>query len=90
MTKADGRVPVIASADEFSIPWQTLQTIIAGRSLIDTLELQVANLDEARRFPTPKHGFRHTTVFMTIHHTSKVTIKTKHLQVVSAKMTNKD
>ena len=50
MTKADGRVPVIASADEFSIPWQTLQTIIAGRSLIDTLELQVANLDEARRF----------------------------------------
>jgi hypothetical protein len=50
MTKADSRVPVISSADEFSIPWQTLQTIIAGRSLIDTLELQVANLDEARRF----------------------------------------
>jgi uncharacterized protein (TIGR04562 family) len=50
MTKADSRVPVIANADEFSIPWQTLQTIIAGRSLIDTPELQVANLDEARRF----------------------------------------
>jgi uncharacterized protein (TIGR04562 family) len=50
MTKADSRVPVIANSDEFSIPWQTLQTIIAGRSLIDTLELQVANLDEARRF----------------------------------------
>ena len=40
MTKADSRVPVIANADEFSIPWQTLQTIIAGRSLIDTPELQ--------------------------------------------------
>jgi uncharacterized protein (TIGR04562 family) len=50
MIKVDSRVPVIANADEFSIPWQTLQTIIAGRSLIDTLELQVANLDEARRF----------------------------------------
>ena len=50
MTKADSRVPVIANADEFSIPWQTLQTIIAGRSLIDTRELQVANLHEARRF----------------------------------------
>ena len=50
MTKADGRVPVISSSDEFSIPWQTLQTIIAGRSLIDTVELQVANLDEAHRF----------------------------------------
>jgi uncharacterized protein (TIGR04562 family) len=50
MTKADSRVPVIANADEFSIPWQTLQTIIAGRSLIDTPELQIANLDEARRF----------------------------------------
>lgn len=50
MTKGDARVPVISSADEFSIPWQTLQTIIAGRSLIDTPELQVANLDEARRF----------------------------------------
>ena len=49
MTKGEGRVPVISSADEFSIPWQTLQTIIAGWSLIDRFELQVANLDEARR-----------------------------------------
>ena len=46
MTIVDSRVPVITNADEFSIPWQTLQTIIAGRSLIDTPELQIANLDE--------------------------------------------
>jgi uncharacterized protein (TIGR04562 family) len=50
MISTDHRVPVIDSADELSIPWQTLQTIIAGRSLIDTFELHIESLVEAERF----------------------------------------
>ena len=50
MTKTDGRLPVISDPDELNIPWQTLQTIIAGRSLIDTFEFHIGNLDEACKF----------------------------------------
>jgi uncharacterized protein (TIGR04562 family) len=50
VTKTDCRVPVISNPDEFNIPWQTLQTIIAGRSLIDVLELHIDHLDDAHRF----------------------------------------
>ena len=45
MTKTDGRMPVISDPDELDIPWRTLQTIIAGKSLIDTFELHIDNLD---------------------------------------------
>lgn len=50
MTKTDGRMPVISDPDELDIPWRTLQTIIAGKSLIDTFELHIDNLDEANKF----------------------------------------
>ena len=50
MSLSDSRVSFITHADELNIPWQTLQTIIAGRSLIDTQELHIASLDEAQRF----------------------------------------
>ena len=50
MTHSDERIPVIANADELNIPWQTLQTIIAGRSLIDNFEMQIETLDDAGRF----------------------------------------
>jgi len=50
VTKTDRRVPVISDPDEFNIPWQTLQTIIAGRSLIDTFELHIYHLDDAHKF----------------------------------------
>ena len=50
MTRTDSRVPVIEHADELNIPWHTLQTIIAGRSLIDTFELHINSLEEAERF----------------------------------------
>lgn len=50
MTKSDGRFPVLSDAEELNIPWQTLQTIIAGRSLIDTFELNIESLDEAQKF----------------------------------------
>lgn len=50
MTKTDGRLPVISDPDELNIPWHTLQTIIAGRSLIDTFEFHIDNLDEAYKF----------------------------------------
>ncbi len=50
MTKTDVRIPVISDPDELNIPWQTLQTIIAGRSLIDTSELHIDSLDEAYKF----------------------------------------
>jgi len=50
VTKTDVRIPVISDPDELNIPWQTLQTIIAGRSLIDTFELHVNSLDEAYKF----------------------------------------
>jgi len=50
MTKTDGRIPVISDPDELNIPWQTLQTIIAGKSLIDTFELHIDNLDDAQKF----------------------------------------
>jgi uncharacterized protein (TIGR04562 family) len=50
MTRTDSRVPMIEHADELNIPWHTLQTIIAGRSLIDTFELHISSLEEAERF----------------------------------------
>lgn len=50
MDKEDHRIPVISNPDELNIPWRTLQTIIAGRSLIDSFELHIDNLDEAYRF----------------------------------------
>lgn len=50
MTNTDHRIPVISNPDELNIPWRTLQTIIAGRSLIDTFELNIDNLDEADKF----------------------------------------
>ncbi len=50
MTKTDGRIPVISDSDELNIPWQTLQTIIAGKSLIDTFELHIGDLEEAHKF----------------------------------------
>ena len=50
MSLSDSRVSFITPAHELSIPWQTLQTIIAGRSLIDTQELHIASSDEAQRF----------------------------------------
>ena len=50
VTKTDRRIPVISDPGELNIPWRTLQTIIAGRSLIDTFELNIDNLDEAYKF----------------------------------------
>ena len=50
MIKTDHRLPVISNSGELSIPWRTLQTIIARRSLIDTFELHIDNLDEAHKF----------------------------------------
>ncbi|MCP4876580.1 MAG: TIGR04552 family protein [Gammaproteobacteria bacterium] len=50
MNKHDARIPVISDPEELNIPWQTLQTIIAGKSLLDTFELHVDSLDEAHRF----------------------------------------
>jgi len=50
MNKTDHRLPVISNPGELSIPWRTLQTIIAGRSLIDTFELHIGNLDQAHEF----------------------------------------
>ena len=50
MDKQDHRVPVISNSDELNIPWRTLQTIIAGRSLIDGFELHIDNLDAAYKF----------------------------------------
>lgn len=50
MARGDRRIPVLSDPDEFNIPWRTLQTIIAGRSLIDTFELNIRNLDEAQKF----------------------------------------
>ena len=50
MAKSDHRIPVLSDSSEFNIPWLTLQTIIAGRSLIDTFELNIRNLDEADKF----------------------------------------
>ncbi len=50
MAKSDRRIPVLSDSSELSIPWRTLQTIIAGRSLIDTFELNIRNLDEADKF----------------------------------------
>ena len=50
MNKTDGRLPVISDPDELNIPWHTLQTIIAGRSLIDTLEFHIETHEEADRF----------------------------------------
>jgi uncharacterized protein (TIGR04562 family) len=49
-TRTDSRVPVIEHADELNIPWHTLQTIIAGRSLIDTFELHIDSLQQAECF----------------------------------------
>jgi uncharacterized protein (TIGR04562 family) len=50
VTKSDHRIPVISDPSELNIPWRTLQTIIAGRSLIDVFELNFGNLDEAHEF----------------------------------------
>jgi uncharacterized protein (TIGR04562 family) len=50
MAKTDHRIPVISDPDELNIPWRTLQTIIAGRSLIDTFELNVSDPADADRF----------------------------------------
>jgi uncharacterized protein (TIGR04562 family) len=50
VAKSDHRIPVLSDSSEFNIPWLTLQTIIAGRSLIDTFELNIRNLDEAHKF----------------------------------------
>lgn len=50
MTQPDGRLPVISDADELNIPWHTLQTIIAGRSLIDTFEFHIDSPEEADKF----------------------------------------
>ena len=50
MRKEGRRIPVISNPDELNIPWRTLQTIIVGRSLIDSFEMHIDNLDEAYRF----------------------------------------
>jgi len=50
MDKADRRIPIISDPEELNIPWRTLQTIIAGRSLIDTFELHINNLEDAHKF----------------------------------------
>jgi len=50
VNQTDHRIPVISDPEELHIPWRTLQTIIAGRSLIDTFELNVGSLDEAHKF----------------------------------------
>jgi uncharacterized protein (TIGR04562 family) len=50
MDKEDHRIPVISNPDELNIPWRTLQTIIAGRSLIDGFELHIDDLDAANKF----------------------------------------
>jgi len=50
VTNPDSRLPVISDPDELNISWHTLQTIIAGRSLIDTFEFHIDNLDEAYKF----------------------------------------
>jgi uncharacterized protein (TIGR04562 family) len=50
MDTNDHRIPVVSSPEELNIPWRTLQTIIAGRSLIDTFELHIDNIDEAESF----------------------------------------
>ena len=50
MVKTDHRIPVISDASELNIPWRTLQTIIAGKSLIDISELNINSLGEAHKF----------------------------------------
>lgn len=50
MANTDHRIPVISDASELNIPWRTLQTIIAGKSLIDISELNINSLDEAHKF----------------------------------------
>ncbi len=50
VTKPDHRLPVISDPSELNIPWRTLQTIIAGRSLIDVFELNFSDLNEAHQF----------------------------------------
>lgn len=50
MDNNDHRIPVISDPQELKIPWRTLQTIIAGRSLIDTFELHINSFDEADEF----------------------------------------
>ena len=50
MNLSDSRMPVITHADELNIPWQTLPTIIVGRSPIVTQELHIASLDETQHF----------------------------------------
>ena len=43
-------VPVLRSEEELRIPWNTFQTVIGGRSIIDISELYVKNEKDARRF----------------------------------------
>ncbi len=50
MDNTDHRIPVISNPHELHIPWRTLQTIVAGRSLIDIFELNVGSIDEAHKF----------------------------------------
>lgn len=42
--------PVVANTDEFDIPWETLQTIIGGKSIIDLNDLYITDAHNARRF----------------------------------------
>ena len=50
MDKTDTRIPVISDPEELNMPWRTLQTIIAGKSLIDTFELNIHDIDDAHKF----------------------------------------
>jgi len=43
-------LPVIDSEEEFSIPWQTLRSIIGGVSIIDIGEVHIHTFDEANNF----------------------------------------
>ena len=61
MAKKDYRIPVISDPHELNIPWRTLQTIIAGRSLIDTFELNVSDHAEADKF-LKSYGLQNNTV----------------------------
>ena len=43
-------IPVIHSEDEFKIPWQTLRSIIGGKSIIDINEIDTVSIDQAVAF----------------------------------------
>ncbi|RMG40274.1 MAG: TIGR04552 family protein [Candidatus Dadabacteria bacterium] len=44
------RVPVVRSSSELTVPWESLMTIIGGRSVIDSGRLHVNSREEARKY----------------------------------------